>query len=66
MGLLLAGVAVLAATVVLFIWMLPRGGRPHRFVNTEFEPYIGVAFTAAVALGFTMALSGLIALLTSS
>jgi hypothetical protein len=29
---------------------LPRGGKTHRFVGTELEPYIAVAFCAAVAL----------------
>jgi hypothetical protein len=40
--------------------MLPRGGKYHRFVGTELEPFIGVAFTAAVALSLTMMLSGAI------
>ena len=30
----------------------------HRFVGTEWEPYIGVAFCLAFALSFTMMLSG--------
>jgi hypothetical protein len=66
MFLLLAGVGVLVVTVALFIWMLPRGGKRHRFVDTELEPYVGVAFTAATALGFTMTLSGLMSLIASS
>jgi len=32
----------------------------HRFVGTEWEPYIGVAFCSAVALGFTMLLAGIL------
>jgi hypothetical protein len=35
----------------------------HRFVGTGWEPYIGVAFTSAIALGFTMFLSGIVDLL---
>jgi hypothetical protein len=57
---LLCGVAVTVVTGIVFWLMLPRGGKKHRFVGTELEPYIGVAFTAAVALGLTMMLSGAI------
>jgi hypothetical protein len=32
----------------------------HRFVGTELEPYVGVAFCAAFALSFTMILSGIL------
>jgi hypothetical protein len=45
------------------IHCLPRGGKTHRFVGTELEPYVAVAFCAAVALGFTLMLSGIIALM---
>jgi hypothetical protein len=55
-----SGIVVLVATAVMFWLFLPRGGKRHRFVETELEPYIGVAFTAAVALGLTMLLSGVI------
>lgn len=57
---MLAGVVVLAVTAVAFAALLPRGGKTYRLADTELEPYVGVAFTAAVALGFTMALSGAI------
>ena len=60
MFLMLAGVVVLVVTAVAFIALLPRGGQVYRLANTEFEPYVGVVFTAAVALGCTMALSGAI------
>jgi hypothetical protein len=46
--------------------MLPRGGKCHRFVGTELESFIGVAFTAAVALSLTMMLSGAISLSSNS
>ena len=62
---LLIGLAVLFVTGVLFAWMLPRGGKTHRFVGTEFEAYVGVVFCAAVALSFTMILSGVFELLGS-
>jgi hypothetical protein len=45
---------------ILFWYMLPRDGKYHRFVGTELEPYVGVAFTAGVAVGFTLMLSGAI------
>jgi hypothetical protein len=57
---LLAGIAVFAVTAAVFWYCLPRGGKLHRFVDTEWEPYIGVAFCSAVALGLTMILSGAI------
>jgi hypothetical protein len=54
------GLAVLVATVVLFAVLLPRGGRTHRFVGTELEPYVAVLLTAMVALSFTMILAGVL------
>jgi hypothetical protein len=60
MGLFLAGVGVFLLTGLVFWYCLPRGGKPHRFVGTEVEPYVGVAFCSAVALSFTMMLSGAI------
>jgi hypothetical protein len=62
MFLMLAGIAVTILTAAILWLLLPRGGKTHRWVGTEWEPYIGVAFTAAVALGFTMILSGAITL----
>jgi hypothetical protein len=47
-------------TVLVFWTCLPRDGKRHRFVETEWEPYIAVAFCSAFALSFTMMLSGLI------
>jgi hypothetical protein len=57
---MIAGLVLLGLGGALFWYMLPRGGRRHRFVETELEPYIGVAFTAAVAVAFTLMLSGAI------
>lgn len=56
-----AGVAVLLLTAIVFWACLPRGGKTHRFVGTEFEPYVGVGICAGVALGSTMILSGFLA-----
>jgi len=60
MLLMLAGIVVLVLTVVMFIAMLPRGGKTHRFVGTAWEQYVGVAFCSATALGLTMTLSAII------
>ena len=60
MFILVGGIAVLIATVVVFIGFLPRGGKVHRFADTEWEPYVGVAITSAVALGLTMTLSAIL------
>jgi hypothetical protein len=58
MGFLISGVIVFVLTAIVFWYCLPRDGKLHRFVDTEWEPYVGVAFCSAVALGFTMILSG--------
>jgi hypothetical protein len=58
MNLMLGGVVVFGATFAAFWALLPRGGRRHRFVETELEPYVAVALTAMVALSFTLLLSG--------
>jgi hypothetical protein len=60
MVLLLSGVVVFVLTAIVFWYCLPRDGKLHRFVDTEWEPYVGVAFCSAVALGFTMMLSGVL------
>jgi hypothetical protein len=60
MGLLISGVVVFVLTAIVFWYSLPRDGKLHRFVDTEWEPYVGVAFCSAVALGFTMILSGVL------
>lgn len=61
--LLIVGLVVFAITAGLFVYCLPRGGKMHRFVGTEFEPYVAVAFTAGVALSFTMLLSAVLDLI---
>jgi len=63
MLLLIAGIAVFIVTAGVFWALLPRGGKRHRWVDTEFEPYLSVAICAGVALGFTMTLSGVLNLL---
>jgi hypothetical protein len=65
MLLLIAGLVVFGVTAIAFWYCLPRGGVVHRFVGTEWEPYVGVAFCSAVALGTTMILSGALNMLGS-
>lgn len=60
MLLLLGGVAVFVVTAIAFWFALPRDGKLHRFANTEWEPYVGVAYTSAVALSLTMMLAAII------
>ena len=66
MYLLIAGIVVFVVTAAVFAALLPRGGRLHRWANTEWEPYISVAICAGVALAFTMTLSGVLNLLGTS
>ena len=55
------GVFLLVFGMALFLYMMPRNGRYHRFVGTGLELYIGVAFTAGAALAITLILAGAIA-----
>lgn len=57
---ILGGLVVLGLTIGAFVALLPRGGKMHRWVGTEWEPYIGVALCAGIALGMTMCLSGIL------
>lgn len=60
---LISGLVVLIVTIGLFIFLLPRGGKTHRLVGTEAEPYVAVLITAGVALSFTLTLSGILGLI---
>jgi hypothetical protein len=66
MFLLMSGIAVFLVTAAVFFALLPRGGKRHRWVGTEWEPYISVALCAGVALSFTMTLSGVLDLMRIS
>jgi hypothetical protein len=66
MVLLISGLVVLVITVVVFVALLPKGEKRHRWVGTEWEPYISVALCSGVALAFTMTLSGVLNLLGTS
>lgn len=60
---LIVGIAIFLITGAVFWMCLPRGGKTHRLVGTEWEPYVGVAFCTAVALSCTMMLSGVLNML---
>ena len=60
MLLLISGLATFVVTGAVFWALLPRGGKVHRFVNTEWEPYVSVAICSGLALAFTMTLSGIL------
>jgi hypothetical protein len=60
MLLLLCGAVTFIITAGLFWYCLPRDGKLHRFVGTELEPYIAVAFCSGLALSFTMILSAVL------
>ncbi len=60
---ILGGIVVLVLTVAGFVALLPRGGKTYRLADTEWEPYVGVAFCSATALGLTLTLSGVLNLL---
>jgi hypothetical protein len=66
MLLMVSGIVVFLVTIGIFWSLLPRGGKRHRWVDTELEPYISIALCAGIALSFTMTLSGVLDLLGSS
>jgi hypothetical protein len=57
MLLLASGIAVILIVAFLIWSALPRDGK-YRFADTAWEPYVGVALTAGIALGFSLILSG--------
>lgn len=52
----LAGIVVLALTLATFWHLLPRRGRLHPVVGTEWEPYVATAvvFFGVMGLGFAL------------
>ncbi len=55
-----AGIVTALLTAAIFWRSLPAGGKYHRFVGSELEPYTALFVTALVALSFTLILSGAI------
>lgn len=50
----LIGLGILVATAFLFWRVLPRDGKVHFLVGTEWEPYFAILFVGAAALGVGM------------
>ena len=50
----LIGFVILVATIVLFTGVLPRNGKVHRLVGTQWEPYFAIVFVGGAALGIGM------------
>jgi len=55
-----AGIVAVVITFGTFWRAMPAGGKMHRFVGSELEPYAALAITTGVALSFTLLLSGAI------
>jgi hypothetical protein len=47
----LIGLGVLGGTAIAFWRILPRGGKIHPLVGTQWEPYFAILFVFGVALG---------------
>ena len=62
---LAGGIVVFIITAALFWYCLPRDGKVHRYVNTELEPYVAVAFCSGFALSFTMILSSILDMIST-
>jgi hypothetical protein len=50
----LIGLGILVVTLLLFWRTLPRNGKPHALVGTEWEPYFVILFVGGAALGIGM------------
>jgi hypothetical protein len=57
---LLGGIVILAAACALFLYVLPRQGKSPRFVGTEWEAYVAVAFCGGFVLGCAMILAAML------
>ncbi len=57
------GLLTLGATIAALIYCMPRGGKTHWLIGTEWEPYLGVVFCSGLVLGVMMIVWGLVAAL---
>jgi hypothetical protein len=48
----LIGLAILAITAGLFLTALPKNGKPHFLVGTNWEPYFAILFVMGASMGF--------------
>jgi hypothetical protein len=58
----IGGVALLVLTIFSLWACMPREGRTLPFINTAWEPYVGVAFTTSFSLCAMMIISAMISL----
>ena len=50
----LVGAGIVGLTALLFWRVLPRNGKTHFLVGTQWEPYFAILFVGGAALGFGM------------
>jgi hypothetical protein len=55
---IILGIGLLAASIVIFFYSLPRAGKLARFVNTPWEPYVVVLMIVMLGLGGILTVSG--------
>ena len=60
----LIGLAIFVVTLFLFWRTLPKNGKPHRLVGTEWEPYFVILFVGGAALGIGLVAVWTVDLLT--
>lgn len=58
--LLISGIILIGLALALFIYSLPRNGRPARFVGSAWEPYIVILIIGGLGLGVLIAVKGAI------
>jgi hypothetical protein len=58
------GFGIFLATLLLFWRVLPRNGKVHRIVGTQWEPYLAILFVGGVGLGLGLVTLWLIQILT--
>jgi hypothetical protein len=58
--LLVSGTVLIGLAVALFVYSLPRNGRPARFVGSAWEPYIVILIVGGLGLGMLIAIKGAI------
>ena len=56
---LFLGVFVTAASLAVFLYSMPRGGKTARFVGSPLEGYIVVALVVLFGFGLVLTASGL-------
>ena len=50
----LFGAGIIGATAFLFWRILPRDGKAHYLVGTQWEPYFAILFVGGAAVGIGM------------